>query len=77
LSTLAAGYAETGDFDQAIEWSKKAVEIGEEAMKPALQKELDSYLAGKPWREASLESPAAEPPPTEVAPPAPDEDPLE
>ena len=27
LSTLAAGYAETGDFDTAINWSKKAVEL--------------------------------------------------
>ena len=32
LSTLAAGYAETGDFKKAIEWSEKAVAIG--ARKP-------------------------------------------
>ena len=29
LSTLAAAYAETGDFDSAVKWSTKAVEIGE------------------------------------------------
>ena len=51
LSTLAAGYAETGDFTTAVEWSRKALEIGEEEMKPALAKELESYEASKPWRE--------------------------
>jgi len=51
LSTLAASYAESGDFAKAIEWSKKAVELGSEAMKPALAKELESYEAKKPWRE--------------------------
>ncbi len=28
LSTLAAAYAETGDFEKAREWSGKAVELG-------------------------------------------------
>lgn len=51
LSTLAASYAETGDFAKAIEWSKKAIEISAEALKPALAKELESYEAKKPWRE--------------------------
>lgn len=51
LSTLASGYAEIGDFDTAIKWSSKAVELGEEDMKEALQKELESYKQGKPWRE--------------------------
>jgi len=51
LSTLAASYAETGDFDKAIEWSKKAIEVSVEALKPALTKELESYEAKKPWRE--------------------------
>lgn len=27
LSTLAAAYAETGDFDKAIEWSQKAIDL--------------------------------------------------
>ncbi len=52
LSTLAAGYAETGDFDSAIDWSKKAVELGSDELKGQLQKELESYEAKKPWREA-------------------------
>jgi tetratricopeptide (TPR) repeat protein len=53
LSTLAAGYAESGDFDTAITWSQKAVELGTDATKEQLAKELESYQAKKPWREAA------------------------
>jgi tetratricopeptide (TPR) repeat protein len=54
LSTLAAAYAETGNFEKAIEWSSKAVELGgedEHEQLEQLQQELDSYKTGKPWRE--------------------------
>lgn len=53
LSTLAAAYAESGDFDKAIEWSKKAIALGAEDDETAeqLKKELESYKAKKPWRE--------------------------
>lgn len=51
LSTLAAGYAETGDFQTAMKWSQKAVESGKADQKEALAKELDSYKEGKPVRE--------------------------
>jgi hypothetical protein len=51
LSTLASGYAEVGEWEKAVEWAKKAVEAGEGEMKEQLQKELDSYLEKKPWRE--------------------------
>lgn len=54
LSTLAAGYAETGNFEKAIEWSSKAVEIGKEQNHEQieqLEEELEQYRAGKPWRE--------------------------
>ncbi len=53
LSTLAAAYAETGDFKTAIEWSTKAVELGEEPIKAQLRQELASYEGGKPWREST------------------------
>jgi tetratricopeptide (TPR) repeat protein len=69
LSTLAAGYAETGDFKTAIEWSTKAVGLGDERYRDALAKELKSYEAGQPWREAlpptAPEQPAAEAPGTD------------
>lgn len=54
LSTLAAGYAEVGDFDKAIEYSEKAVESGKQEntdQLEQLEKELESYKEKKPWRE--------------------------
>ncbi len=54
LSTLAACYAETGDFENARKWSEKAVELGadeEHEQLEQLKKELESYKANKPWRE--------------------------
>jgi tetratricopeptide (TPR) repeat protein len=54
LSTLAAGYAEAGDFEKAIEWSTKSVEIGREeehAQIEQLELELESYRKGEAWRE--------------------------
>ncbi len=59
LSTLAAAYAETGDFDAAVKWSSKAVELAsKEHDDPkaketldALKKELENYQAKKPTRE--------------------------
>ena len=51
LSTLAAAYAETGDFAAARKWSAKAVEIGDKEHDESLQKEQASYRANKPWRE--------------------------
>jgi tetratricopeptide (TPR) repeat protein len=52
LSTLAAAYAESGDFHNAVKWSTKAVELGEKGEKESLKKELESYKAQKPWRES-------------------------
>lgn len=54
LSTLAAAYAEVGDFDKAIEWSEKAVQIGRETKEPQLEQleaELESYRKKEAWRE--------------------------
>ena len=51
LSTLAAAYAESGDFDSATKWSTKSVEMNDPEHSAQLQKELESYRTGKPWRE--------------------------
>ncbi|HUT10510.1 MAG TPA: tetratricopeptide repeat protein [Thermoguttaceae bacterium] len=57
LSTLAAAYAETGDFESAVKWSQKAVEAGSEDQREHLEKELESFRAKKPWRENLAEEP--------------------
>ena len=64
LSTLAAAYAETGDFPAAIKWSTKAVELGDKPEREELKKELASYQARKPWRELLSEkaTPKEKPP---------------
>ncbi|MEX0819723.1 MAG: tetratricopeptide repeat protein, partial [Pirellulaceae bacterium] len=54
LSTLAAAYAETGDFENAIKWSKKCVELGAETLPEQIEQlrdELKHYEQGKPFRE--------------------------
>ncbi len=64
LSTLAAAYAETGDFETALKWSQKAVDTGKDEQKADLAKELESYKAKKPFRELKNEeeSEGKEPP---------------
>lgn len=54
LSTLAAAYAELGQFDKAREWSAKSIQLGEKDKMPRiddLRNELKSYKENKPWRE--------------------------
>lgn len=64
LSTLAAAYAETGDFENARQWSTKAVEAGrkEDYDKiDQLEKELEAYKENKPWREEQTTEENAKP----------------
>jgi len=56
ISTLAAGYAEQGDFAAAQKWSQQALDVAGEDERESLRKELESYRAEKPWREALQES---------------------
>ena len=54
LSTLAAAFAEAGNFEKAVEWSEKAVELGDEENHEQLEQlelELESYRKGEAWRE--------------------------
>jgi tetratricopeptide (TPR) repeat protein len=66
LSTLAAAYAETGDFENAKKWSAKSIEMAQKELDLAttdeererlkndaeqLKKELASYGKGEPVRE--------------------------
>lgn len=70
LSTLAAAFAESGNFDTAIQWSQKAVDMDDPENGEQLAKELASYQEKKPWREkqdltededATADKPAPEP----------------
>ncbi len=51
VAVLAAAYAEVGDFDKAIEYQEKAIELADADGKIEYAKRLDSYKAKKPWRE--------------------------
>lgn len=74
LSTLAAAYAETGDFDNAIKWSTKSEEIGSEDHAEDYKKELASYKAHKPYRELLSEK---EPEKSEEKPAVPENEPAQ
>ena len=57
LNTLAAAYAEAGDFEQAVHWQTQAIETAEEDEKTAerhkrhLRYQLELYHEGKPFRQ--------------------------
>lgn len=51
LSTLAAAYAESGDFEQAKEWSTKAGELDDGEHADQMAEELETYQRGEPFRE--------------------------
>ena len=54
LSTLAAAHAETGNFEKAVQWSEKAVQLGDQEDHEQLEQlelELESYKKGEAWRE--------------------------
>ncbi len=57
LSTLAAAYAENGDFDKAMEWIQKSSDLcSDKQMKESIEKEKQSYQQKKAWREDPLSS---------------------
>lgn len=51
LDTLAAAYAETGDFESAVCWVTKALELAPETEKAVEQNRLELYQSGTPYRE--------------------------
>ncbi len=47
---VAAAYAEMGQFDKAVEWANKALELADDEEKPAVRSQLDMYRSGRPFR---------------------------
>jgi tetratricopeptide (TPR) repeat protein len=51
LDTLSAAYAEAGNFEKAVEWIKKTIELAPQIQKQALKKKEALYQSQKPLRE--------------------------
>jgi tetratricopeptide (TPR) repeat protein len=51
LDTLAAAQAESGDFDKAVEYAQKAIELAPDDDKPDLESRLKLYQEKKPFRK--------------------------
>jgi tetratricopeptide (TPR) repeat protein len=51
ITSLSAAYAETGDFEKAVEYQKKAIDLADDSAKKEYEKRLEAYKANKPWRE--------------------------
>ena len=52
LSTLAAAYAENGDFENALKYIQKALEINkDDSIAQSIKNEMESYKQNKPIRE--------------------------
>ncbi len=55
VGTLAAAYAEAGDFDSAVKRQKKAIDLlteEEEELRADFEERLKLYQSGKPYRES-------------------------
>jgi tetratricopeptide (TPR) repeat protein len=53
LETLAAAYAESGNFDEAIKWQNKAIDLTSPTLLPTLndrRTRLEFYRKHQPWR---------------------------
>ncbi len=53
VENLAAGYAETGDFEKAVEWQEKAVALKPLAERADFESHLKLYREGKPFRDTT------------------------
>ncbi len=55
VCTLGAAYAEAGDFEKAVKWQEKCLELSSESEKNKWGYLLDLYKSGKPSRAGSLQ----------------------
>jgi hypothetical protein len=50
LQILAAAHAEAGNFDEAIKWANKGIELAPEPQKQLLRNDIEHYKAKEPLR---------------------------
>ncbi len=50
LDTLAAAYADTGKFDLAVRWAKKALDLAPDEYKEEIQSHVDLFQSRRPYR---------------------------
>ena len=50
IDTLAAAYAEAGNFEKAVEWQTKAIELAEEGKQNDFKARLERFKSAKPYR---------------------------
>lgn len=50
LDTLATAYAEAGQFDTALEYAGRALQLAPKESQLGLRQKMSLYQAGKPWR---------------------------
>lgn len=50
LSTLAAAYAEYGDYESAVQWQTKSLKLASDDAKKNAQLKLDLFRSGQPYR---------------------------
>ena len=53
LDSLAAAYAELGDFASAVKWSEKAVQLANDGRQNVYVEHLNTFKSGKPWRSTA------------------------
>lgn len=54
VEALAAAWAETGNFPEALKWQQKALELAAPKYRPEVQSRLALYKSGKPYRPPLL-----------------------
>jgi tetratricopeptide (TPR) repeat protein len=51
FATLAAAFAESGDFEQAVEWQSKAIDLATAEQRSEFETRLDLYKNKRPYRQ--------------------------